>query len=119
MARTRVLWASLAAGATAMTALLTAAHAIAPYLASDPAPLAGVARVEDAIKSVTAAFQNEGNKTRAIVVKGQIIGMWARCRDAVKAHDLATAQDRAVQIADLQLDYVMLTGLTYPLQPCP
>lgn len=118
MASTRVLWASLAAGATAMTALLAAAHAVSPYLQSDPPPLANVTRVSDAVVAVTKVFDSKISATQASVVKGQILGMWARLCDAERAKNISLAESYDAQLSDLQLDYMMLTGLTYPLRQC-
>src|SRR6266700_77048 len=92
MASTRVLWASLAGGAATMTAILTGAHAVAPYLASDAPPLAGIARVDNAIEKITQMFNERSNATQSIVVKGQILGAWSRLCDAQRAKNLALAE---------------------------
>lgn len=71
---------------------------------SDDPPYANIMRVES---------------LEAVIVRGNILGAWRACREALMKNDMGSVYDAAAQISVLQEDYQRLTKLKYPLGPCP
>lgn len=101
-----------------MGAILTAAVTMQPFFASDPPPWAGKRQVGEEVMTVAQMLDTKLNATQASVVKGQMLGMWARLCDAEHARNMALARSYEIQLSDLQQDYMMLTGLSYPFRQC-
>lgn len=79
-----------------------------PLLISDPPPWESVAN-----------HKTDNNETQGLIIKGQILGSWARFCEAKRAKNTALANVHAAQLADLRNDYLDKTKRVYLTEPCP
>lgn len=108
---------ALSAGASAAGAVFGAIMYGSPLLHSDPPPWRGITESDAAMMKIEATSLARDNATKALIVKGQILGAWGRLCDGLRTHNPRLG-DLQEQYSDLQLSYMTLTGLTYPLGPC-
>lgn len=99
---------SIVAGA--IVASLTLFGFARPVIISDNPPWASIERVKMTDDDI-----------RAVIIRGNIIGAWGRCREAMRDGNFQEAQSQAQIMSALQGEYAILTGGIewFPPSPCP
>lgn len=110
-------WARIGVIVSALVAFGALISFAEPIL-GDPIPLAGIARVDGVQKTLVNTIQNDANRIEARIVGVSILGTWRAACDAQRTNKRDLAQAYSDQLSDLQIEYMRLTGLNYPLRPC-
>ena len=92
----------------ACVSVIALVGAARPIMSSDAPPWASISRVS-----------MSQDRVEAIIVRGNMMGAWRACRQAMREGNKPDADDFAAQISMLQAEYEGLTGLRYPIPDCP
>jgi len=90
-----------------------------PRTIGDYPPVASRERVEAAVMQLISKITDASRMAEAATVRGNILGAWRACRNAVYAGDKKGADDSGLQLAVLQEEYMKLTDGYFPTPACP
>lgn len=96
----------------------TLARCAEPLRESDSPPFASIGRVMDAFTGLQGQMDVKANGLEALILEGQILGMWrARC-EAVLSHNMIAARSYDSEISRIQSRYQTVAGHQFILGQC-
>jgi len=89
-----------------------------PLLISDAPPWAGITRVDGASVRLESKMDTKADALEALILEGQILGMWrARC-DAVLSRNMVAARSYDSEMSRMQSRYQTIAGHQFFLGQC-